>query len=234
MRVVGYSRRHRAGMVERHTRKSQTLLPERACGFESRSRHTVIHPFDDAGVHPPQMRAQARALRTRGHSIHSVARTLSLPYATVWHWCVDRPEPVKRGTELRCFRCLPDVQNPTDPAAYAYLLGLYLGDGHLAISPKVPVLRIACTDSYPNLIDACEAAMLAVLAARVQRIPKRGCVSVESSGSTGRACSRSTGPGGSTSDQSSWPTGSAISLPRTRATSCVGCSTPTAAGSPTG
>ncbi|WCN79894.1 transcriptional regulator [Micromonospora sp. LH3U1] len=133
-------------------------------------------------MHPPQMRAQARALRARGHTIHSVARTLALPYATVWHWCVDRPEPAKRGTELRCFRCLPDVDNPTDPAAYAYLLGLYLGDGHLAVSPKVPVLRIACTAIYPDLIDACEAAMLAVLAARVQRIPKQGCISVESSG----------------------------------------------------
>ncbi|MFG1652735.1 transcriptional regulator [Micromonospora sp. NPDC049275] len=111
-----------------------------------------------------------------------MARTLSLPYATVWHWCVDRPEPAKRGSELRCFRCLPDVEDPTDPAAYAYLLGLYLGDGHLAVSPKVPVLRIACTAAYPNLVDACEAAMLAVLAARVQRVPKHGCISVESSG----------------------------------------------------
>ncbi|WP_433550793.1 transcriptional regulator [Micromonospora zamorensis] len=105
-----------------------------------------------------------------------------MPYTTVWHWCVDRPERAKLGTGSRCFRCLPDVENPTDPAAYAYLLGLYLGDGHLAVSPKVPVLRIACTTSHPNLVDACEAAMLRVLAARVQRIPKHGCVSVESSG----------------------------------------------------
>ncbi|MEV4825940.1 transcriptional regulator [Micromonospora sp. NPDC049274] len=95
---------------------------------------------------------------------------------------MDRPERVRLGTELRCFRCLPDVENPTDPAAYAYLLGLYLGDGHLAVSPTVPVLRIACAAIYPHLVDACEAAMLAVLAARVRRIPKHGCISVESSG----------------------------------------------------
>ncbi|WP_328381823.1 hypothetical protein OHQ88_02795 [Micromonospora zamorensis] len=44
------------------------------------------------------------------------------------------------------------------------------------------MLRIACTAIYPNLTDACEAAMLAVLAARVQRIPKQGCISIESSG----------------------------------------------------
>lgn len=128
------------------------------------------------------MRARARALRARGHNIRSVARSLSLPYTTVWHWCVDRPEPAVFGTAVRCFRCSADVDNPTDPVAYAYLLGLYLGDGHLAVSPGVPVLRVACTNAYPGLVDACAEAMLAVLAAKVQRIPKRGCISVESSG----------------------------------------------------
>ncbi|MEV5819429.1 transcriptional regulator [Micromonospora harpali] len=111
-----------------------------------------------------------------------MARALSLPYNTVWHWCVDRPERAVVGTAKRCFRCSPEVGYPTDPAVYPYLLGLYLGDGHLAIAGKAPVLRIACTAAYPRLIDLCEQAMLAVLAAKVQRIPKRGCVSVESSG----------------------------------------------------
>ncbi|WP_231394738.1 hypothetical protein [Micromonospora sp. CNB394] len=74
------------------------------------------------------------------------------------------------------------MTHPPDPAAYAYLLGLYLGDGHLAVTPKVPVLRIACTSTYPDLVDACAEAMLATLALKVQRIPKKGCISVESSG----------------------------------------------------
>ncbi|WP_244236181.1 transcriptional regulator [Micromonospora inaquosa] len=112
-----------------------------------------------------------------------MARTLSLPYATVWHWCVDRPEAVKRGTELRCFRCRPDVQNPTDLAAYAYLLGLYLGDGHLVTTARVPVLRIYCSDGWPGLIEACDMAMRAVLASKVQRVQKQGCVGVQSYGS---------------------------------------------------
>ncbi|MFY1703262.1 hypothetical protein ACN28G_16220 [Micromonospora sp. WMMA1923] len=69
-----------------------------------------------------------------------------------------------------------------DIVSYAYLLGLYLGDGHLVTSTKAPVLRVSCTEIYPGLIDACEQAMLAVLAARVQRTPKQGCVLVQSSG----------------------------------------------------
>ncbi|SCE91496.1 hypothetical protein GA0074695_2115 [Micromonospora viridifaciens] len=109
-----------------------------------------------------------------------MARTLSLPYTTVWHWCVDRPEPVMLGSAVRCFRCRPDQEDPPDPAAYAYLLGLYLGDGHLVTTDKVPVLRIYCADAWPNLIDLCDAAMRAVLANKVQRIQKSGCVAVQS------------------------------------------------------
>lgn len=44
------------------------------------------------------------------------------------------------------------------------------------------MLRVSCANAYPQLIQSCEQAMLAVLAARVQRIQKHGCVSVESSG----------------------------------------------------
>ncbi|WP_433343415.1 transcriptional regulator [Micromonospora sp. CA-111912] len=76
------------------------------------------------------MRTRAREPRARGHDIRSVARSPSLPYKTGWHWCVDRPERAVVGTAKRCYRCSPEVDNPTRPDAYAYLLGLYLGDGH--------------------------------------------------------------------------------------------------------
>ncbi|WP_247662374.1 hypothetical protein [Micromonospora sp. U21] len=46
----------------------------------------------------------------------------------------------------------------------------------------MPVLRIYCSDAWPNLIDACAAAMKAVLANKVQHIQKRGCVAVQSTG----------------------------------------------------
>jgi hypothetical protein len=68
---------------------------------------------------------------------------------------------------------------PENQAAYAYLLGLYLGDGNLVTSMRVPVLRIACATAYPGLIDACEHAMRATLAKSVQRVPKQGCVAVQ-------------------------------------------------------
>ncbi|HEX5540559.1 MAG TPA: transcriptional regulator [Micromonospora sp.] len=133
-------------------------------------------------MHPLHVRNRARQLYLAGDTIAAAARAVNLPYDTVWHWCRDRPEPKQTGSELRCFRCGERGGGPTDPAAYAYLLGLYLGDGHLVTSARVPVLRIYCTNTWPNLIDACEEAMKAVLAASVQRVQKIGCVAVQSYG----------------------------------------------------
>jgi hypothetical protein len=133
-------------------------------------------------VHPPKVRAHARQRYLAGETVASVAREVGLPYRTVRDWCRGRPEPVRQGTALRCFRCCPVLASPAEPTAYPYLLGLYLGDGYLVTTAKVPVLRIACADRWPGLIDACADAMLAVLAGSVQRVQQQGCVSVQSYG----------------------------------------------------
>ncbi|WP_405106241.1 transcriptional regulator [Micromonospora sp. NBC_01405] len=133
-------------------------------------------------MHPPEIRARARRLYLSGATVAETARSVGHPYPTVRHWCKDRPEPKQQSTALRCFRCRPDLDKPTDPGSYAYLLGLYLGDGHLVTTARIPVLRIYCANVWPGLIDACEASMKAVLAAKVQRVQQQGCVSVQSYG----------------------------------------------------
>ncbi|MDZ5442839.1 helix-turn-helix domain-containing protein [Micromonospora sp. 4G57] len=133
-------------------------------------------------MHPPEVRARARHLYLAGATVAEAARAVGVSYPTVRHWCKVRPEPKQQGTALRCFRCRPDVDNPTDSGQYAYLLGLYLGDGHLVTTVRVPVLRIFCADAWPGLIDACEEAMKSVLAASVQRVHRQGCVAVQSYG----------------------------------------------------
>jgi hypothetical protein len=53
---------------------------------------------------------------------------------------------------------------PLDEAAYAYLLGLYLGDGCLIRQPKdVYLLSIACCDAWPGLIAAAKDAARGVM-----------------------------------------------------------------------
>ncbi|GAB2950363.1 hypothetical protein GCM10027280_43540 [Micromonospora polyrhachis] len=133
-------------------------------------------------MHPPELRARVRQQFLAGKTIAAIAREAGLPYPTVWHWCRDRPNPAPTGTATRCFRCQPALPGPEHPASYSYLLGLYLGDGYLGTSVRVPVLRIACANDWPGLIEACDTAMRAVLASSVQRVRQQGCVSVQSYG----------------------------------------------------
>ncbi|HEV8568757.1 MAG TPA: LAGLIDADG family homing endonuclease [Actinoplanes sp.] len=134
-------------------------------------------------MHPTHLRERASRMMAAGIPFGEVCRTLGLPRGTVGHWfygerarrrLLQPPEPT------RCPRCKSTAGLPEDQPQYAYLLGLYLGDGHLVAAARVPVLRIYCADSWPGLIEQCETAMLAVLAKSVQRVQKQGCVGVQS------------------------------------------------------
>ncbi|MEU7819615.1 transcriptional regulator [Catellatospora sp. NPDC049133] len=129
-------------------------------------------------MHPRSLRDAARELHRDGLTVAEVARRMELRYRTVWEWC-NRPMPTDDVAQ-RCPRCQEPPRLPDDPTAYAYLLGQYLGDGHLALTARVPVLRIACADAYPAIMDRCEQAMLAVLARRVSRVHTIGCTTVQS------------------------------------------------------
>jgi hypothetical protein len=63
--------------------------------------------------------------------------------------------------------------------SYAYLLGLYLGDGCISAQREgMYRLRISLDLRYPTIIDECEAAMARVLPNKVGRVSAPGCVSV--------------------------------------------------------
>jgi hypothetical protein len=131
-------------------------------------------------MHPLEVRTRARDLHRSGLRVSEVARQLNLPYRTVRDWCrltlrSDEPVAGRRG----CDRCADPPGLPELHSQYTYLLGPYIGDGHLVTRAKVPVLRIACAETYPALIAACEEAMLATLAKTVQLVPKPGCVMVQ-------------------------------------------------------
>lgn len=69
-----------------------------------------------------------------------------------------------------------------DESAYAYLLGLYLGDGHLTRGRReVYALSLACCDGWPGLITAARDAMSAVMpASSVFSVQRIGCTEVKS------------------------------------------------------
>ena len=66
------------------------------------------------------------------------------------------------------------------PDAYAYLLGLYLGDGYIVRVGRVWCLRIYQDARYPRLIAECAALMRVVCGRRVSLVMQSGCVSIAS------------------------------------------------------
>lgn len=85
-----------------------------------------------------------------------IARRIGIPRSTVGYW---HRNPVPR----RLRRSLEDERwRPSSPCEYAYVLGLYLGDGHLVQRGRAAFLRIACDPAYPAIIDEAAAALAAV------------------------------------------------------------------------
>jgi hypothetical protein len=67
------------------------------------------------------------------------------------------------------------------PAAYAYLLGLYLGDGHVVSTDGSYRLTIKLDAAYPGIVDAAAAAVAAVMpghSVAVRRHATQRCVAV--------------------------------------------------------
>ena len=145
--------------------------------------------------HDSSLRAEALALLRRGVPNRTVAERLGVPHGTVGWWLhVDRKA---RGVAYErphtCPRCLG---LPVDRPAYAYLLGLYLGDGHIVSKNRQHHLSIYCGDDWPGLIDAAELAMRKVLdCAGTGRRPKTGCTEVKSYSEHWRCLFQQHGPG---------------------------------------
>jgi hypothetical protein len=74
-----------------------------------------------------------------------------------------------------------DAWYPPDEAAYSHVLGLYLGDGHLAEHPRTYRLVITCDAGYPALIEQCCESVTRLEVARRFRVEPdrhRQCVRV--------------------------------------------------------
>ncbi|MEU6474060.1 helix-turn-helix domain-containing protein [Streptomyces massasporeus] len=132
--------------------------------------------------HGTDVRQKAVTLLRGGARNAEVARSLNVPLGTVGYWKhLDR---ARRGEcpgrhDPKCPRC--DGRDLDEPA-YSYLLGLYLGDGHIShySEHRVPNLMITCTESWPGLMDACEAAMRAVFPENSTcRVRRTGCSNVK-------------------------------------------------------
>lgn len=117
--------------------------------------------------------AQALALAERGLNDSEIARLTGLPRTTVRRWRL-RQGRVERPRRT-CPRCVDPSQDLEQVApAYAYLLGAYLGDGHIARFPRsVYRLSLYLDAAYPSVVEDCATAMKLVLPANVVNVQRR-------------------------------------------------------------
>ncbi|MER6559911.1 helix-turn-helix domain-containing protein [Streptomyces sp. NPDC001027] len=131
--------------------------------------------------HGTEVRRTAVTLLRNGTRNADVARQLNIPLGTISYW--KHMDRAKRGecpgrTPPPCPRCESELAFPH----YAYLLGLYLGDGHIIQNRamRVPSLSISCADAHPGLMDECEEAMRTVFPENsVCRVRRQGCHEVK-------------------------------------------------------
>jgi hypothetical protein len=106
-------------------------------------------------MYPSETVAAVLELGSIGMTTAWISRELRVPQASVRRWLRDR-----RGRR-------PESPWPVPSATYAYLLGLYLGDGHISRGAGGQhVMTIACDGAYPAIIASTRAAMAALSGGR--------------------------------------------------------------------
>ncbi|MFJ8956695.1 helix-turn-helix domain-containing protein [Streptomyces sp. NPDC102381] len=133
-------------------------------------------------MHSLETRQRAITLLRGGAKNADVARSLDVPLGTVSYWLhmdrAKRDECPGRMQRPPCPRC----DGKLNEVAYAYLLGLYLGDGHIIQNRAMrsPSLSITCAEVHTGLIDECERAMRSVFPNNsVCRVRRKGCWEVK-------------------------------------------------------
>jgi len=131
-------------------------------------------------VYSSELRVYALTLIENEFSLSAISAATGVSRSTLRYW---RDHPAKDGARASCPRCAGNPALPDHPADYAYLLGLYLGDGCISAGgdpvKRVWKLRIMCCDAWPGLIEECAKALQAVRPDnKVMTIRKTGCTEV--------------------------------------------------------
>lgn len=177
-------------------------------------------------------RERTLALVAQGRSLNSVSKQTGISRAAIRSW-QTRLEPLGMNS---CPRCAEAPTAIEDPTSYAYLLGLYLGDGCISSGKRgVYSLRIACADAWPGLIDACaEAIRIARPHNKVCRVASAGCQYVTSFSKHWPCFFPQHGPGKKHDRRIALEPWQQMIVDAHPWGSSAGSSTPTAAASPTG
>lgn len=127
---------------------------------------------------PLDQLAEVLALHAEGWNKRQIALATGIPRSTIRGW-LDDPDRGRGALDQgsRCGAC-GHARHSFDRlgADYAYLLGLYLGDGCISAHPRgVFRLRITLDLAYPGIVRECELAVASVVpGSKVGRYNRRG------------------------------------------------------------
>ncbi|MET9339907.1 helix-turn-helix domain-containing protein [Nonomuraea sp. NPDC003804] len=140
-------------------------------------------------MHPRDTVDRALSLSAHGVSDREVAARCGVSVGAVRKWRTGERRARDEADRRRRRDCPRCHDRPMDVTSYAQLLGLYLGDGHLALGRKgVYRLSISCADDWPGLIEETASVMSRVMpTSAVHRRSRRGGTEVTSQ-STHWAC----------------------------------------------
>lgn len=133
------------------------------------------------------MRSEAEYLRVlalvdEGMNDCAVSRLTGIPRGTVRDWRVNRDKGGGRGTSRkeRTSLCPVCADRWLDEERYAYLLGMYLGDGTISMHPRgVQRLRVTCDLKYVDNLEEVASAIAIVRASeRIGIQVRAGCADV--------------------------------------------------------
>jgi hypothetical protein len=128
-------------------------------------------------MYDKQTRSAALDMIHSGLSLNAVSLRTGISRAALRSW---RDQPAAVRQRRTCVRCQPEPGLPVPPSAYAYVLGMYLGDGCISTYRKgVFGLRISCADAWPGVMNECKTAIKALRPGRSVSLPQRqGCTMV--------------------------------------------------------
>lgn len=112
-----------------------------------------------------------------GLSLNAVSKRTGVSRSTLRDWRDKGVAP--RVRPPTCFVCMPGLD--VDRAAYARLLGYYLGDGCISRTRRSLSLRVSCDATYPGIVaDVTDAILSVHIRGQVSHVTAPGTIVVQS------------------------------------------------------
>jgi hypothetical protein len=125
-------------------------------------------------------------LKAAGLTDRAASEATGVPIGTIRLWRRRGLPAAHDPSRARCGECgaEPHVWTELPTAAYSYLLGVYLGDGHLRRWGSGWTLRVTLDTAYTEIIRECSQAVVAVSGIEPKLRPDstgKNCVNLDSS-----------------------------------------------------